>query len=262
MFIFNTVVVATHRRSGTHWALDALRHNSPDINDSVMALEQIEASHVAHIPLGKFRRQLLNLDGKVLLNVHDLPAGDYWQGRNERQFARTLLRHSPTIYVHRDGRDVLVSLYYYMQSFSETVRNQSFAQFLRADAAVDGGEAGMSRPGYWAHHAQAWLHKNNMLPVPYHHLERQYERTVRRMASFLGVTLRQDLQPLRLPGPPPSERPWRALLGRAGRRRRGAKPAAPRVGRSGDWRHHFDKRDIDFFMREAGEMMRELGYAD
>ena len=109
----------------------------------------MEADHDASIPLSKFRRQLLNLDGRVLVTVHDLPAADTWKGLNERLFARTLLQHSPTIYVYRDGRDVMASLYFYMQSFSETVRNQSFAQFLRGEAAVNGEETALSRPGYW-----------------------------------------------------------------------------------------------------------------
>ena len=126
MFVFNTVVVAAHRRSGMRHVIDALRHNSPDICDSFMALEQTEASHGANIPLGQFRRQLLSLEGRVLISLNDLPDATYWRDLDERLFARTILRNSPAIFVHRDGRDVMVSLYYYMRSISETVRNQSF----------------------------------------------------------------------------------------------------------------------------------------
>ena len=262
MFVFNTIVVATHRRSGTQWAIDALRHNSPDINDSYMTLEQIEPDHDANIPLAKFRRQLLNLNGRVLINVHDLPSGTFWQGMDERLFARTILNNSPTVFVHRDGRDVMVSLYYYMQSFSETVRNQSFSQFLRADAAGDRADTGVSRPGYWAFHSQSWLKKANLLAISYDDLETQYEPTVAKLAAFLGVSLHQSLQPLSLPGPPANERLLNSLLGKlALRRRRGANPDQPRVGRSGDWRSHFNKRDHEFFIKEAGEMLRALGYA-
>ncbi len=261
MFVFNTIVIATHRRSGKQWVIDALRHNSPEINVSYMALEQIEPSHDANIPLARFRRQLLNLEGRVLINVQDLPTGDYWRGLDERLFVRTILHNSPTIYVHRDGRDVMVSLYYYMQSLSETTRNQSFAQFLRADATADGMTTAMSRPGYWARHATAWLQQDNMLAVAYQDLEEQYEATVGKMAAFLGVSLNTALQPLRMPGPPANEGALLNLAGKLGlRRRRGAKPNRPRVGRSGDWRAHFDKRDLEFFMSEAGDVMRQLGY--
>ena len=258
MFVFNTVVIATHRRSGTQWVIDALRNNSPDISATYMALEQMEAGHDAAIPLAKFRRQLLNLEGKVLINVHDLPSAESWNGLDERLFARTILKNSPTIYVHRDGRDVMVSLYYYMQSFSETVRNQSFARFLRGESALAGDDSGLSRPGFWAHHVDSWLERDNLLAVSYNDIETNYEATLRRMADFLEVSLGQNLQPVSALGRQGEESKIDSMLGRLGVRvRRGDRP---RIGRSGDWRRHFDKRDRDFFMKEAGGMLRRLGY--
>lgn len=243
------------------WTIDALRNNSPDINDSYMSLEHMEADHDAAIPLSRFRRQLLNMDGRVLISVHDLPAADSWQGLDERLFVRAVLQHSPTIYVHRDGRDVMVSLYYYMQSFSETVRNQSFARFLRSEAAVDGEGSAYSRPGYWARHVDAWLQKHSLLAVSYSKLETDFESTVQRLAAFLQVNLNDGLRPLATPGPQNSEPILESVLGRLGvRRRRGAYPAQARLSKSGDWRKLFDKRDRDFFEREAGQAMRRLGY--
>ena len=261
MFFANTIVIASHRRSGMQWTIDALRNNSPDINDSYMALEQMEADHDAAIPLSRFRRQLLNMEGRVLINVYDLPSANSWKGLDERLFARTVLHNSPTIYVHRDGRDVMVSLYYYRQSFSETVRNQSFAQFLRGETALDGVDSGFSRPGYWAFHVQSWLERANVLAISYGDLETRYEATVQKMASFLQVGLNDSLQPLSLPGPQDGRPLIGNVLGRLGvGRRSGSYPVQPRVGRSGDWRNLFDKRDRDFFMVEAGTMMRKLGY--
>ena len=261
MFVFNTVVIATHRRSGTQWAIDALRNNSPEISEAYMTLEQMEGGRDAVIPLADFRRQLLNLDGKVLINVHHLPIAEAWSGRDEWQFARTILNNSPTIYVHRDGRDVMVSLYYYMQSFSETVRNQSFADFLRGESAIAGAESGFSRPGFWAHHVKSWLGKDNLLVVPYKDIETDYEATVGRMADFLKVSVYPNLQPVSALGRQDGDGVIDNMLGRLGvPRRRGAGPHRQRIGKSGDWRRVFDRRDREFFMKEAGDMMRHLGY--
>ena len=258
MFVFNTVVVAAHRRSGMRWALDALRHNSPDICDAFMALEMTEPSHDANIPLGQFRRQLLGLQGRALISVHDLPSATYWRGLDERLFARTILRNSPTIFVHRDGRDVMVSTYYYMQSFSETVRNQAFSKFLRGDPALHGENTGLSRPGYWANHARDWLAQDNLLVISYTDLELRYEQTVRKMADFLSARLHDQLRPLGSPVTDEDEGALGEVLSKLGIR----KPPQPRLGRSGDWRSHFDKRDLAFFNQEAGDMMRRLGYRD
>ena len=204
-FVFNTIVIASHRRSGQQWTIDALRHNSPDISDSYMSLEQIDPSHDASIPLATFRRQLLSLNARVLINVQELPTANYWTGLDERLFARTILHNSPTIYVHRDGRDVMVSLYLYMQSFSETVRNQSFSQFLRGDAATYAVDTKLSRPGYWAFHAQTWLEKDKVLTISFRDLETKYEATVQKMAQFLGIALNASLDPLSFPGPQGSD---------------------------------------------------------
>ncbi len=261
MFFANTIVVAGHRRSGMQWAIDALRYNSPDINDAYMSLEQMDAEHDAAIPLARFRRQLFNMEGRVLINVHDLPAADSWAGLDERQFARTVLQHSPAIYLHRDGRDVMVSLYYYMQSFSETARNQSFAEFLRGESAPAGDAPALSRPGYWARHVQSWLKKDSLLPIAYDSLEAEYEATLRKMAAFLGVDLRPSFRPLMRPGPPESEATLGAVLGRLRARPwRGATADQARMGKSGGWRKHFNRRDREFFMREAGDAMKRLGY--
>ena len=160
-----TIVIATHRRSGTHWTIDALRNNSSDVSDTFMTLERVSSDHETPTPLPEFRRQLKVLDGRVLVKVHDLPVATFWKREEERAFARSVLRESPAIYVHRDGRDVMVSLYYYMQSFDEDVKKQSFSEFLRSESKLDGVDTGMSRPAYWAHHARTWLQQPNLLPT-------------------------------------------------------------------------------------------------
>jgi len=243
------------------WTIDALRHNSPDINNSYMSLEQMEADHDAAIPLSKFRRQLFNMDGRVLINVHDLPSADSWTGLNERLFARAVLQHSPTIYVHRDGRDVMVSLYFYMQSFSETVRHQSFARFLRGDAAQSGEESALSRPAYWALHVETWLKKQNLLALSYGDLETNYEATVRKLAAFLQVGVNDNPRPLDISRTAEDEPGLGTMLDRLGLRSWQNPFADPtRQGKSGDWRKLFDRRDREFFMKEAGGAMKKLGY--
>lgn len=263
MSLSKTIVIATHRRSGTHWTIDALRNNSPDICDSFLTLERIEAGHDAPIPLDDFRMQLESMDGRALVKVHDLPTATYWKGEAERQFACAVLENSPIIYVHRDGRDVMASLYHYMQSFDETVKGQSFSAFLRGEAALDGVATGLSRPAYWARHIQAWLARPNALAVSYGALESDYEAALRQMAAFLEVRLNRALRPIHLPGaqsrPTYLERvKWKLGI----RPKKLSSAVQPRHGKSGDWRVHFSERDLAFFMFEAGEMMEQLGYVE
>ncbi len=262
MFVFNTVVIAAHRRSGAQWAIDALRHNSPAISETYMSLEQIETGDHAAVPLADFRRQLLNLEGQVLISAQEMPTADHWAGLDERLFVRTILRNSPTIYVHRDGRDVMVSMYYYMKSLSETVRNQSFSRFLRAEPAQARPEAALSRPAYWARHVESWLAKDDLLAVAYRDLETDYAATLRRMADFINVRLNPELKPVDSLSKSDDANALMRFFERRGIGLPGRRSSDhPRVGKSGDWRHMFDKSDRAFFEREAGEALRRLGYA-
>ncbi len=256
-----TIVIATHRRSGTHWTIDALRNNSPDVCEQFLTLERISPQHDSPLPLAEFRRQLDALENRVLIKAHDLPSAGSFDGESERDFARQLMRQSPVIYVHRDGRDVMVSLYHYLRSFSETARSQTFAEFLRSESTLDGETTCMSRPAYWAHHARAWLRQPNLLPVSYSALESDYDSVLRAMADFLGVRLRRSPRSITLPGAQASPTLFDKARWKLGlRRERLSSAVQPRRGSSGDWRNHFDENDLAFFMSEAGDMMRELAY--
>lgn len=254
-----TIVVATHRRSGTHWTIDALRNNSPDVSETFLTLERVSSDHDSPMPLPEFRRRLKTLEGRVLVKVHDLPAATFWKRDEERAFALSVLRESPVIYVHRDGRDVMVSLYYYMQSFDEDVKKQSFSDFIRSESKLDGVDSGMSRPAYWAHHARVWLRQPNVLLVSYEALEKRYETSVREMTAFLGIGVRRSLRKIDLPGK--SGKPTlfgRALWKLGLRQRRLSSAVQPRRGSSGDWRNHFNDDDLVFFVDEVGDQMQSL----
>lgn len=254
-----TIIVATHRRSGTHWTIDALRNNSADINPKFLTLEQTEPSHHQPIPLDEFQNTLESLDGRVLLKIHDLPSATYWQNMQEREFALAMIQ-SPTIYVHRDGRDVMVSLYYYMKQFREDFADLSFSDFLRMDNELD-GHIRMSRPAFWAHHVRTWLAQPNLISIAYESLETDYEATVEKLAKFLNIQLTYPLQAVNVHQAKENKSPVNRLLKKVGLKREKTSTAvSPRKGKSGDWRNHFSEDDLAFFMAEIGDMMLQLAY--
>jgi hypothetical protein len=255
-----TIVVATHRRSGTHWTLDALRNNSPDINAKFLTLEQMGRRHAFHVPLDAFCNELETLAGRVLIKVHDLPTATYFVGEQEQQFARRVLNESPIVYVHRDGRDVMVSLYHYVRSFRDDYADVSFADFLRMPNELD-GETVLSRPAYWAHHVTVWMAQPSLVAVSYHALENDYDNTVKRIADFLGVALNDAILPIGIHPPKAKPSLLRRVKYRLGLKRQQVSSAVqPRKGKSGDWRNYFSDEDLAFFMDEAGEVMQRLGY--
>jgi len=260
MIASKTIVIATHRRSGTHWTIDALRNNSPDINPKFLTLEQTEPSHHQPIPLDEFQNTLESLSGHVLIKVHDLPTGMFWQSEREQHHALAIMQNSPVIYVHRDGRDVMVSLYHYIKSFRADFADLSFSDFIRMDNELDGKPI-MSRPAYWAYHVNTWLKHPNTLAIAYEALETDYNATVKKMADFLNISLSNTLQTVDL-HPSKKNKPLATrILKKIGLQREKISTAvAPRKGKSGDWQNHFTDSDLDFFMGEAGEIMNQLGY--
>ena len=254
------VVVASHRRSGTHLMLDSLRSNVRDVEHRFMTLERIEPSHEKHMPVAEFDRRLRSQRGVVLVKTHALPGAGAWQAREAADYASELLATAPTIYVHRDGRDVLVSLFRFVQSYSPQVAAQSFAEFLRAShTGLDA--PGISRPAYWQRHVLAWLERGPTVTASYEALQGDFETSLRSIADRLDLGLRPVLSQVRLE-PHGRRVPVLHRLQRVlGLRPIRSTAIRPQAGRVGGWRQVFDDEDLAWFDAEASGGMRRLGYS-
>jgi hypothetical protein len=254
------VVVASHRRSGTHLMLDSLRSNVRDVQRRFMTLERIEPSHEKHMPVAEFDRLLRSQSGVVLVKTHALPGAGAWQAPEAAAYASELLAEAPTIYVHRDGRDVLVSLYRFVGSYAPQVAAQSFAEFLRTNHT--GKDApGISRPAYWERHVLAWLDRGPTTTASFEGLQSEFEASLRSIADRLDLRLRPALSQVRL-----QPRGRRVPVLHRGLRVLGLRPAGstairPQAGRVGGWQQVLDEADLAFFESQASEGMRRLGYS-
>ena len=254
------VVIASHRRAGTHLTIDSFRTNGTDVNRRFLNLDRIEPTHPTHIPIEDFDRTLHSGKGTVLVKTHALPGPEAWQDPAARDYAGQLLATSPIVYVHRDGRDVLVSLYHYVGSYSAAARDQSFAAFIRS--AHPGKDIrGLSRAAYWQHHVLTWLDHQPTVLSAFEAL-RADPGSLAEIAPRVGVQPRATIREVTLERRGGRRGRIGRLLARVGL---GARPPSsailPRAGRSGGWRAAFDEADLEWFDAEAGEAMRRLGYA-
>jgi Sulfotransferase domain len=254
------IVVASHRRSGTHLTLDSLRANAPDVNARFMNLDRIEPGHRKHIPIGEFDRRLRSRDGVVLVKTHSLPDVRAWLTPEAGEYAMALLAEAPVVYVHRDGRDVLVSLYHYMASYSPDVARRPFKEFIRNQLAAPDAPA-LTRPAYWQHHGFAWLRAEPRALAPFGTMLTDFEGTLRTIAQQLDLRVRATVAPVPLDTDRGLARAIRRLLHGpalgAGRR---STAIRPRGGTTGGWREAFDDDDTAFFDAEAGAALRTFGY--
>lgn len=178
-----------------------------------------------------------------------------------------------SIYVVRDGRDVLVSRYFYEVRAVTQARNPRGAQLRRArfdrlyGPGADLSDVGANLPAFieaemtspqltgvnWAEHVRRWLAapSDRVAMVRYEHLRTD-------AADALGDAF------AKLTGRP-VDREYLTLAQERfefarQRDRAGGDPGYLRRGVAGDWRAHFSDAARAAFDRHAGDMLRRLGY--
>jgi hypothetical protein len=181
-----------------------------------------------------------------------------------------------TAYIHRDGRDVMVSLYFHqVRQMSMRRHPRSVAKLERRFRHLFGAgfdptdvrsnlatfiEAEFEQPAYgagtWSAHVEDWLGAphDNVQPVGYEALKTD---TVGAFGSLMTRMLGAEADP-RLVRLAVERNDFDLFSGRsAGQEDRGD---ALRKGIVGDWRNHFSREAAEMFEARAGAQLRLLGY--
>lgn len=178
-----------------------------------------------------------------------------------------------TVYIVRDGRDVMVSRYFYEVRLAASRLNPAAARQRRArfDRVlgpradlndVEGNmarfvEVELSEPGWpastWPQHVDAWLDAPlKTAVVRYEDLRRDVHDALSPALEKLGETV--DAGSLRMSG-------QRFEFGRqAGLQHDGWFGPVLRRGVPGDWKSHFSREAATIFDQAAGRTLRRLGY--
>ncbi len=229
---YSLILVVSHRRSGTHWVIDSLRNNFPNVEYQFYTLDQISKSHQHYTPISEFTRKISKASGQLILKSH-MTAQLTPFDPSEREFVKELLRSNKVIYVYRDGRDVLVSLYHYMQGFRNDL--PSFSDFIRMKNDFDCYYSSVNRIEYWKEHVVGWISKSDLdiITVSYEQLHSNYEGTVRKLSDFLSLPLKSNgVDRIELKKYGRFRRALRRLFPTSAR----SSAISPRKGIVGDWK--------------------------
>lgn len=264
MSAYKHVIVASHPRSGTHLTIDSLRLNFNTLGDDFVDFDCLLPMHKRPVTPEDFRAQLARQTGIPILKTHVTAVGqEFTHDEETLRLAKSVLDTSKIIYVFRDGRDVLTSLYCYQQNLVPPPPKVSFAEFLRTPSAYRA--AAISASGWpndltsvqaWARHVSEWLDSDRSLPIGYEEWSADPAATLQKVARYLEL-------------PPPAsvrraafQRP--SFLARLKRKLTGkqleSSAVLPRKGVVGDWVNYFSKDDEDLFWDLAGSAMQRLGY--
>jgi sulfotransferase family protein len=249
------VVVVSHMRAGTHLTLDLLRRNAPALAPRYRNLDELVRGHQDHISLAGFRARLAGERGIPVLKSHATPGLEEFAADPEvHAYASDLLARSRIVYVLRDGRDVLVSLYHFTRSFDREARRQSFAEFLRSEDRYFRHcpeMAGLDRVSTWRRHVELWLARPGVCLVSYRELVREPEAALRRLGGQLGLAVAEPFDTVALPRRDLVSRLVRRVLQLADPRH-ASTAILPGPGRLGDGARWFTAEDEAFFAARAG----------
>jgi hypothetical protein len=254
------IVVATHRRSGTHLAIDLLRRHfaacqarkrrGEGLDSLYLNLDRLDARRR---PIDEARAEsLLRRAERPIVKTHELlrhvkGCGDH------AEFTAAVLEDADLYCVHRDGRDVLCSLFVYTRSHDRDVP-ATLSEFLR-QCFQD-----RSRVRHWAKDVRASLALPGVRAIGYASLMADPKGAVARFAGDLGLAPLAKTRAL--------PHPVRSRWGSRWRRLFATHPEGTSIpGRSWgraspSWRRAFSARDRRFFHDEAGDLLIELGYED
>jgi hypothetical protein len=165
------VYLASYARSGTTWLQMIVYQLTTDGN--------MDFEHITQ-PIPYFERALaqgrdLNLLASPRIFKTHLRYGNLPKGPNKR------------IYIARNGKDVLVSCYYFFLAHSPF--KGSFDEFFHRFMA------GNVQPGSWFRHVSEWsahAADSNVLFLRYEDLVTDFERTLTRIAAFLERPLSKE----------------------------------------------------------------------
>ena len=184
------ILIASHRRSGTHLSLDLIRRNFPACRPRMLALEN---PHHSYLNLDRFepghkvpcdKREALRLLSKAqrpMLKTHAEPGFKNIDPEHSA-LVNDIVDRSRVIYVSRDGKRVMCSMWTWRRVFDPAAR-VGFNEFIR-----QADDKGRSRVRVWAEHVAAWSAVPGVLMVDFERIIKDTSALLDEIGVFLGET--------------------------------------------------------------------------
>lgn len=251
------VIVASHRRSGTHLTIDLLRRQFSECDAWKLPGEGLDSLYTNLDRLGWHREplsearlnSLLGRARRPLVKTH-LPPEMLELRSVQGAWVDQLRERAKVIYVVRDGRAVMVSAQRHEARLGCDV-GRDLIDYMHLS------ENGQTRARAWASHVERWMSEEGVLVVRYEDIIGRGAKTLERIGDFLGLVPRgrEPIQPALVRGR------WRKRAMRLTRLHPPTTaltpPTAPRP-----WHEFFGPEELAFFDAEAGSVMRKLGYVE
>ncbi|UJS17899.1 MAG: sulfotransferase domain-containing protein [Candidatus Jettenia sp.] len=246
------ILVSSHRRSGTHFLIDSIRTN---VKNAIFPAHK-------HLPvdfnIGSLLREkehiykifsdALYSNNTIIIKSHLLPEEmKICKPKNKyEKLVADIFKYSYKVYVYRDGMDVLVSLYRFLEykgSFKEFLcsKNDHFVPTRNA-CFID-----ENRVRYWSYHLSSWFKEPNVLQVRFEDLKTNFECTIANLIDFLKETLPTVIVKPKIPQNIFLHKLIRRLHKIGLVKYVANSSVRPNAGNIGDSKNYFDSEDELFF---------------
>lgn len=253
------IIVASFPRSGTHLTIDVLRNQFRECHAWKWPGER--SDHL-YVPLeGLISKKDPHRESDILrrarrresmvIKTHSFPEFASWR-ESFAHWVAWIEQKGRFLYVFRDGREALVSLYFGRHGMVPNSTDATFSQFLRLPYM------GKLMPRTWADHVESWFAKPGVVTMNYRQLVRSPRAELDRLAQALSLTpdYREPLLP------PPIRSLWHGRWIRLTRMRPLSTALVP--GRvltlaSPKWWEVFTAEDRHWFHEHAGQTLIRTG---
>ena len=242
------LIIASHRRSGTHLSIDLFRKNILK-TENYVNLDSFVDSDQKNLDKEGLERKLSS--GTSIIKTHLLPDFSLYLEENDANYLHRFFQENEIFYVKRDGRDVMVSLFHYVQNFDQEAKVLSFSDFLKTTNSFDPGTLDMSRPKFWAHHVKSWQQSKFKLHVlSFERIIEDYANEVALVAQLLGLSLTIPDVDVRLKSSNFLVTVFRKALIKLGLNKNNT-AVGFRKGQKGEYKKYFAAEDLAFFDHET-----------
>jgi hypothetical protein len=226
--------VISYPRSGNTWVVNSLR-------------DYLGAQRGEILP-SPYNGDIVRLGKSTLVKVaghydRTLPLG-VKSHMSRSEFKRKKCPENRMIYLLRDGRDVMISEYFYVigfkaQDFNKVVdfSNEQFSEFLQ------------NRLTLYVDNVKSWLRTTNALVLRYEALHENYISELKRIKNFLNLRKIMDEKEVKKK----NVDNFRSIF-------KGDNLAFYRKGIVGDWKNYFDDKNLKLYFSIVGDLHQELGY--
>ena len=236
------LIVASHRRSGTHWVIDSVLNNFEDVEYVYLTLERLLPYHNKHLSISKFRKHLNNKKIKIIKTHAGGDFAIFKKFPDIYDFIKNeVIPYSKIIHVTRDGKDILNSLFYYLKVIGITY--PTFSEFIKSKNNFDNIYSEKNRVEFLKMHLDSWGKVENKLDLDYSELAVNYSGAISRISGFLSMDSKRPIKKVDLKKYNKLSRGFRRIF-----------PALftstavlPREGKVGGWTKNFTDFDLDFY---------------